>query len=52
MLAVPAPCDLIRAIQNNYRRARDQLVTCAGWPDWWMRRHGFISSLARFSQQP
>ena len=32
ILAAPTACDLARGIQNRFRRARDQLLTFAGWP--------------------
>ena len=32
ILAAPTTCGLARAIQNKFRRARDQLLTFAHWP--------------------
>ena len=32
ILAAPTTCDLARAIQRKFRRARDQLLTFAHWP--------------------
>jgi transposase len=33
ILAASTSCDLARHIQNKFRRARDQLLTFADWPD-------------------
>jgi transposase len=32
ILAAAPSCDLARALQNKFRRARDQLLTFAHWP--------------------
>jgi transposase len=32
VLATPTSCDLARALQSKFRRARDQLLTFAHWP--------------------
>ncbi len=32
ILAAPSSCDLAQALQNKFRRARDQLLTFARWP--------------------
>lgn len=32
ILDTQTPCDLARVVQNKFRRAKDQLLTCSLWP--------------------